>query len=457
MNIIKNKVLIGSDNKILKTVNDEIILTADKLRNIFVYEEYIKAIKSNMSVYVIRLYLLDENELPKIDISEYLLQGNLSYNYQNGQTHSLSMTLDNSNGFWVVNSNIPTKRTMIDKRTMIESEKNNDKDEKVSPVWELISSGTTQKEKLWRGTKFRLDIGLFSFGKVYWRQCGVFCLKDVGIEYGDEKTLSLQLYDKYSLLDGTIGGTINSDLTIPNGTPLDEAIKMCLLYEDDYGNIFDNKPILFEKDVSGIKTPYTIQKTGETTIGDVLIDLALIASCDILYNSEGNLLVRAGVDEESLENKPIAWYYNDNDLAMYSSPSISIDMGAMINKYIVKGAIENGQQYKGIKINDNPHSSSSVLYNPVNSRVLEDSNLNSNKLCEERANYELQKYLLDYVKHSFQSIFIPHINPKDVISWTNKELDLINEIFVIKSFSFSLENNNIMDMELSRICEMEMF
>lgn len=415
MYIVKNKILTDTDGVIMKSVADEIILTADVIEGIFHYGDYVDAVNSNLSVQVVKLYLLNGDETPMIDVSEYLLSGNLSYNYQKGQTHSLNITLANFNNFWVLH-----------------------------PVL----------GNLWRGTKFRLDIGLFSSGHVYWKQCGIFAVKDITSNNQPDNTVSLQLYDKFALLDGKIGGAISSDLKIAVGTNLVQALNMCLQYDDDYGNIFDFKPIIFERNLSDIVTPYTITKTGDTTIGDIIIELADMVSCDVFYNQYGNLVLRPGVDEIPLRDQGIVWHYDDEKL-LYSSSRTSVDGGAIINKFIVKGAVINGKQFKGIAVNDNPYSPSNVLFNPVNAKTLEDKNIADDGLAKERAEYELQNCKLNYMKHGFKSIFIPHLMPKDVVSWTNKRRGIINERYVVMSCSFALGEGSLMDIEMSKVQEVE--
>lgn len=413
MYTIKNKMLLGAEGSVFKVANDEIFLTADKLKNIFQYTDYIEAVNSNLAVQVMKLYLLNNDETPMIDVSEYLLSGNLSYNYQKGQTHSLNITLANFDNFWTVH-----------------------------PVL----------GNLWGGTKFRLDIGLFASDNVYWRQCGIFVTKSIDVSDQPDNTISLQLYDKFALLDGTISGSINYDFIINVDTSLVEALDMCLKYEDDYGRIFDSKQIIYEKDISGIKTPYTIKKTGNTTMGEIMIELADMVSCDIFYNQYGNLTIRPGVDESPLSEHGVVWHYNNDEL-LYSSSHTSIDIGAMINKFIVKGMIDNGEQYKGIALNTNPYSPSNVFLNPINSKVLEDKNIVSYALAQERAEYELQNCNLNYMKDGFQSIFVPHLQPKDVVSWTNKQRGIINEKYVLTSVSFSLGGGNLMSVEMAKIQE----
>ena len=91
--VTNNKVLTDSTGLVVKDILDQIVLTKDIVSNAFIYSKYVKAVNSNLSEFVIRLYLLNEDETVQRDVSEYLLSGNLSYNYQQGQTHSLNITL----------------------------------------------------------------------------------------------------------------------------------------------------------------------------------------------------------------------------------------------------------------------------------------------------------------------------------------------------------------------------
>jgi len=414
--ILKNKILQDNAGNLFKTVLDEYFLTSDLNENFWSYDKYISAVRSNLALHVIKLYLLNDDETPLQDVSEYVLSGNLSYNYQQGQTHSLNLTVVNSDGFWVA-----------------------------SPV-----SGN-----IWNGTKFRLDIGLYVSGSVFWRKCGIFVLKNVDFQGNPTQTVSLQMYDKFALFDGTIGGKMDSDFKIPVGTNLQQAINMCVHYSDTENNVkvFDKKPVIFEKDLSEIKTPYTITKSPETTMGDIIIELADIASQDVYYNENGNLTLRPGVDDLSYDARGVQWYYTEYDHLDYADPKHSIDYGSIVNKMTVKGGIANGYQFKGVAINDNPLSKSNVRLNQINAEILEDENIMADDLALERARYELNKRIISYTKNSYKSIFVPHLMPKDVVMWTCPEFNIYNEKFVIQSLSFQLGSGFFMNIDMSNIKE----
>lgn len=416
MYFVKNKMLVESSGKVVKTVSDEVFLTADLAGNLFDYGKYVEAVRSNLSQHVVRLFLLNENEVPMQDVSEYLLSGNLSYNYQQGQTHSLNLTLYNHDGFWITH-----------------------------PI----------RGNLWSKTKFRLDIGVYFNGTVYWKKCGIFAVKENNISGQPEDTITLQLYDKFALLDKKISGTIDSELKIPVGTNLVSAIKLCLACDSGGGIAYDYKPVLFETDLSDVTTPYTITKSPNTSIGEVIIDLANMVSCDVFYNENGNLTLRPGIDELPLDKRGVSWFYTEDEL-LYSTPSIGIDYASMINKIIVKGAIENGKQFKGIAENKIPWSQSNVNFNRTNTEIIEDSNITSDDLAKERAEYELQKRIISYMKTGFKSVFIPHLMPKDVVVWNYKKQGVVNEKYVISSLSFSLGDGYLTDIEMSNVSEVNL-
>ena len=408
--------LQDSSGRVVKTDLNEIFLTADIRDGYFDYDKYISAVRSNLALHVIKLYILNEDETPLQDVSEYVLSGNLSYNYQQGQTHSLNLSVVNSDGFWTaepINGNV------------------------------------------WNGTKFRLDIGLYASGTVFWRKCGIFVLKDVNFQGGSTQTVSLSLCDKFALFDGTITGKMDSDFKILLGTDLQTAINMCVYYSDKENGVkvFDEKPVIYESDLSKIKTPYTITKSPETTLGDIIIELANIASQDVYYNENGNLTLRPGVDELSHDARGIQWYYTEYDHLDYADPTYSIDYGAIINKFTVKGGIANGKQFKGVAINDNPLSKSNVHLNQVNAEILEDDNIMADDLALERAKYELNKRIISYTKNSYKSIFVPHLMPKDVVMWTCPEFNIYNEKFIIQSLSLQLGSGFFMNLDMANVKE----
>ena len=208
-------------------VDNEFFLTADLADVInannsnFSYEEYVAAIKYPLSIRVCRVYLLNDDESIFKNISEYVISGNLSFKFAKGQTRSGNLTLFNHSKIF-----------------------------NPHPINGL----------LWDGKKLRIDMGLYFNRTVYWKKCGIYLMKNPEINIEDE-TISIQIYDKYAGLDGTVGGKRANVFKISVGTNVKQAIQLCLSETNYNGKCYDNKPIIFPSIYNSEVTPYTINKT----------------------------------------------------------------------------------------------------------------------------------------------------------------------------------------------------
>lgn len=420
MAYIKNKMLyVLADDGInyieYKTVDNEIFLTADPIEDRFSFEDYQSAIRARISKHVIRLYLLNDDETIKRDVSEYFISGSVDLNYQQGQTRSFNVTLSNLNGEWIPN---PTNG------------------------W------------LWKGTKFRLDIGIFYNGTTYWKKCGIFTPNDPTLNNsGSNKTISMQMYDKFSLLDGTLNGKTDIAFTIPIGTKIREAIRICLASDKGNGRQYDYKPLIFPSFREDVVTSSTITKTPNSNVGEIITDLANMISCDVCYNDAGNLTLTSGIDDVFMENRPILWNYSAKEL-LYTDPSLTVDFSKIVNRVTVKGQIVNGYQYKGVSINTNPNSQSNIYMTDANPLYIEDKNINSDPLCVDRAKYELTKQGKLGFRVNYKSIFIPHLEPNGMVMWGNDDYNMKNEKLIMPSLHLELGSYITMDVTASNVKEL---
>lgn len=418
MAIVQNKTLyVLNDSNFydpLYTVNNEIFLTADIITNMFIYSQYKRAINSPLSIKTVRLYLLNEDESLKEDISKYICSYDIDLKYQQGQTRSANISLMNFDGKWTPN-----------------------------PI-----SGY-----LWKNSKFKIDIGIYYNETVYWKEFGIYSPADPLID-DNVKTVSVQLYDKYALIDGTIGGNFASGLKIPVGTPIRQAIAMCLLDDSGNGKAYDKKPIIFPSKYEESVTPYTITKTPNITIGEIIIELANMIFCDVFYNETGNLVLKSGEDDltDNKEHHPVQWEYNEHNIS-YIDTKFSVDYTKIVNKIIVYGAIQNGYQYKGIALNENAKSQSNITVTSVNEELIEDENIIGDNNCLSRAKYELNKRSKLSFSLNYKSVFIPHLVPNELISWTNSFYNIKNELFIITAIHINGDSSTMMDLSLTNLNE----
>lgn len=409
MNFVKNKTLYVYNNDGLAvpfyTVSNEVFLTADLIEGLFSFSDYRDAVRSRLSKIVVRVYKLNSDETISGDISEYVASLSLSFKYQQGQTRMGNLSLMNHNGEFML-----------------------------SPV----------RNTLWKGSKLRIDVGLVYKNRIFWKECGIFVCGTFSIDEANRQ-ISFPIYDKFALLDGTVGGKVDSELQIPRDTPIRYAIQLCLGDDRGDGRSYDYKPVIFPAEYEGVTTPHNISKTPETTIGELLLELADIISCDIFYNDTGNLVLEAGSDTTLYTHKATLWDLSDDDILDY--PKQEIDFSKAINRVLVIGSIENGYQRKAKLDNTNAESQNNIYMTDINSLYIEDTNLISDELCMDRAKYEMKKQGVLTKKTSLKTIFIPHLLPNNVVSYKN-------ERYIMSSIDFDLADNKcIMSVSMSNLKE----
>ena len=209
-------------------------------------DTYVSLVKAQQIRPRFRLSMLYQDESFKEDISDYLIlnTGSLNINYQQGQRRSLSFSLDNTTG-------------------------------KFTPDG---LQGT-----LWLDSKLKLELGMeFSNGDIVWNSAGVFVVgQPNATRQQATKTVEVQCYDKFALLDGTLGGVLDSTYQVDEGKLVYQVIQETLLQDNGNGYPIDNKEIVFDSSLSDAKTQYTLSKSPNESFGSILTDLADMISCDI--------------------------------------------------------------------------------------------------------------------------------------------------------------------------------
>lgn len=360
-----------------------------------------------------QLFLLHEDETIKQDITPYvLMDGSLEKTYQQGQTRSMSINLINSTNIW-----------------------------NPSPV----------KGQLFANSKFKLQMGVFLKDAYYWTDEGIFVCQDPELDDADaNKVVSIELFDKFALLDGTIMGTTETDYEIPLGTNIYQAVRSLLrLPKDNLGNPYDSQHIMFPLKYMNEKTAYTIQKTANNTVGEIITDLADSLSCDVFYDEIGRLTFRDNLDDLDYHNRNATWIYHENETIGVRRKD---EWSKIKNRYIVIGSNINGVQCKGIVENTNAHSPYNVN-GPFGIRpeIIEDSLIYSNNYCEQRGKYEMKKNTMRNTSISFESIYIPHLTPNDLVRWSFNNYGYINEKFIVDSVSIPLNPKERMSVSITNL------
>lgn len=361
-----------------------------------------------------RIFLLHPDETIDYQIpdEDILLSGSsYSEQYQNGQRRSLSFTLHNS-------------------------------DKKYTP-----SINT-----LWAESEFALDLGIEKDdGSIVWKRSGIYVASSLTpSESVDSQTVSVQTGDKFSIFEGK-AGTLETSYEIPVGTDIEGAIRGILLSAKGNGYPFDSKPIIYHSGFKGKKTQAKISKSAGETLGSILLELANQLSAEMFYNANGNLTILP-TQETTLDiDKPVICYLNDEN-GDFSGLSFGLQMSNIVNRVVVIGATVNGKVYTATAVNDD--STSPLCYQRIGYRtgqIINDSNITSQDLANDRSKYELRKQLILKSSVSVSISFNPLLSVNNLIEITDEFFGLDHERFLLQGVSCSLDYSGTMSITVSNV------
>lgn len=384
-------------------------------------DQYRSAIKSSIIKPKFRLSLLHNNEDVLEEIIDDIIYGNgsLSINYQQGQRRSLNFSLKNTDGKWTPNSN---------------------------------------SNYMWIGSKFKLDLGIEIEGTVHWNPNGIFIVSDPNITHNNsDKQISMQCYDKFSLLDGTLGGNTEGTYTIPSGTNIKQAISDILMQNNGNGYPIDSKPIIFDHNYTSSVTQYTMTKSPNSSFGEMIIEMANMISCDVYYNENGNLVLQSGIDDIANINKPTLWSYKDTELE-YLNSNLSYYFSKVKNRVTVVATNSSTNViYSALSENNNSISPTRIQKIGVKNYYLEDNVISSNDLAKDRADYELNKLSIMQLSNNLESTYMTHLDVNNCIEITDDFLGFKNSRFIIQSINIPISIDSRISIAASNIAELPFY
>lgn len=392
---------------------EPIILESDFYVNSSTDIEYLEQqINLNHVTPRFRIYVLHADETINYEIPSENIKagGSYSENYQNGQRRSLSFTLWNENRQY--SPNIDT---------------------------------------LWAGTRLRFDIGITVGVETLWFVKGYFIITKASPSLTPSgKEVVISASDKFALFDGTLGRLADT-YEIIEGTDIREVIENIKTLELGDGSIRDVKPIFYHEKFENKTVQVNIVKNAGETFSDILLELATQLSAEIFYSATGNLTIVPITDVTQDKNKSVLYTFNDTD-GDVSQLNFDYDYNSIINRVVVLGNSQNGGVYRGVAVNNDERSP--LCYQRIGYRtdnIINDSNIYSDILAGERAEYELRQKLILKSSVSFGVLFNPFLTVNNLISINSEFYNLVNEKFLIQSISFNLDFSGQMNLTISNI------
>lgn len=359
-----------------------------------------------------RLFVLNSDEtidyeIPQEDI--IINSGNFTENYQNGQRKSVNVSLINVDGKYTPSINT-----------------------------------------IWVHNRFRLDIGLQFDGQIYWFPRGIYVLGNPTASHANsDKQVTLTLVDKFAVLEGK-QGTLEATYEIPVDSDVKQAIIGILTLDNGSGYPIDLKPIIYDQSFEGIKMPYTLSKDAGSTLGEMIIEIGTILNAEVYYNSQGNLCF-ININETTLDvQKASLWDYSE-DNRDYHGASASYDFENAVNEVQVVGDNINNEIFSAYSQNINPASPLCIARIGRRIAYINDSNIYSDDLAQQRADYELRKFGILKTTMTVTVSFNPLLFVNNLITITDEYYGLQRARFLIQSISYTLGDQCEMTLTCSNI------
>lgn len=363
-----------------------------------------------------RIFLLNPDETIREEVppGDIMLGGNYSENYQSGQRRSLSFSLINETGKY-----------------------------------------TPSMNGIWMGQKVKLEIGLERENtenfETVWFSKGIFIITNASPnEEASQKVVDVECADKFNVFESA-NGTIPTAYSVDVGTEIEIIIEDILNYNNGNGYPLDPRPMIYHSSFRGKVTQQTISESAGATWGSIILKLAEMLSAEVFYNSEGNLTFIPKVDVMTDADKPVLFNFYDTE-GDFSNISMGLAMNEVVNRVIVIGANVNGASVTATALNDN--TSSPLCYQRIGYRtgqIINDSNITSDILAQERADYELRTKTILGTTVSNTIMFNPLLTVNNIITITDDFFDLGRERFLLQSISYSLNYDGTMSISSTNI------
>lgn len=364
---------------------------------------YIQAVKGEFTK-IARLDFLraDDSLAFSIDNNEnngrskaFIQDGTLTVNLQNGKRRVASVTLSNIDNEYEYNIN-----------------------------------------KLWFNSRVRLMEGLIlPNGKEYYLSQGVFyIINPEEVFMPEKKTVTLNLEDKWSFLDGTIFGRLDGIYEVPINSNIFTAIESILRLHigDANSYIVDGiMPVFTDyynsqttvlpdgRVISDLLMPYTYRCDSDNgTYADIILEMNNILAGWIGYDADGRLRLDPSQDDILDTTKPVMWNFTPNE-KNFLGATYTIKNSDVYNDIIITGeALSDYANVAGRACNYDPSSPTNI--NIIGNKTYRESAAGyaSRRQCEDLAAFKLKRQTILQKSVSIQSSQLFHIKENELVTIT---------------------------------------
>ena len=374
-------------------------------------------------------FVLDNN--PRNKRSRAFLQsGQLTVNQQNGSRRTATVTLANLNGDYEFSA-----------------------------------------DKIWFGQQIRLMEGLMlPDGTEFYLPQGVFYIKDPEEKLmPGMKTVTYNLVDKWSYLDGTLHGYLDGTYEIPLNTNIFTAIKSILDMNRGNGYPVDSVPPLFTEYynertttlpdgtvISDLLLPYVYRNDAENgSYADVVLEMGGILSAWVGYDATGRLRIEPGNDDILDITKPIEWEFRPNETEFLGATYTTKNTEVFNDLIIVGGSLTEYGYTAARAENNNPRSDTSIGRIGRKTKKEMHNELYSESLCQNLALFKMKRQSILQKSVTIQCQQMFHINENQLVTIArpDKENSPI-ERHLVTGFTRPIAQNGAMQIQATSVSDL---
>ena len=286
--------------------------------------------------------------------------------------------------------------------------------------------------KLWFGQQIRLSEGLIlPNGKEYYIPQGVFYVSnpEETLSPGN-RTVTLNLTDKWAYLDGTLFGRLDGTYEVPLNSNIFTAIKSILELPRGNGYAVDDVIPIFTEyyngqttelpdgtTISDLLTPYTYRQDSDSgTYADVVLEMNNMLAGWIGYDATGRLRLDPSQDDILDSNKPILWQFTPTE-KQFLGATYKMKNTDVFNDVIVTGeSLSEYATVAGRACNYDPASDTNI--NIIGKKTYRESAAGyaTRKQCEDLAVFRLKRLTMLQKAVSIESTQMFHIEENKLVT-----------------------------------------
>ena len=240
--------------------------------------------------------------------------------------------------------------------------------------------------KLWFGQRVRLLMGMrLPSGEDFYLPQGVFYIENPSALYSpNEKTMTLNLADKWAYLDGSLFGNLEAAYSVSSGTNIFSAMNSVLNLSKytytaasaDADKIDPAKAVYttyyngrtysashsdgsISSNIAMTDTPYEITENRGSTFGALLLKLNEMLAGWIGYDATGALRVEPSQDDIDDADKPVLFAFTPENSILLSRSETSQNTGVYNDVTVAGEGLTNAAVWARA-VNDDPSSDTNV-------------------------------------------------------------------------------------------------